>query len=114
VVNAGLPDASQYCCGYSYCTLDRNFRVVAAGLGWSYWPLQPALEAEHRVTAGPRFREPAVFYPVRRGNSSGWEVIPSPGRPLVRWRELMGAAGPGPPPAAASVLPRAPASPTPS
>jgi hypothetical protein len=84
VVNAGTPDSAQHCCGYSYYTLDRDFRVVATELGGSYWPLQRALEAEHRVTAGSRFREPADFYPVRRWNGSGWDLVSGPERPIAR------------------------------
>jgi len=93
VVNSGSPDAVQFCCGHSYYTLDRDFRVLDAELGGSYWSLQRALEADHRVTASSRFRGPGDFYPVRRWmgsgggpprGGSGWEVIRGPERSRPR------------------------------
>jgi hypothetical protein len=88
VVNAGLLHAPQLCCGWSYYTLDRDFRVLDVELGGSYRSLQRAFEADHRVTASSRFREPGDFYPVRRwkgsGGGSGWDVIRGPERSRPR------------------------------
>jgi hypothetical protein len=84
VVNAGHLYTPQLCCGWSYYTLDHDFRVVGTELGGSYPSLQRAFEAEHRVTASSRFRDPGDFYPVRRWNGSGWDVIRGPQRPGPR------------------------------
>jgi hypothetical protein len=84
VVNSGSLDAPQLCCGWSYYTLDRDFRVVGTELGGSYASLQRAFEADHRATAASRFRDPADFYPVRRWNGSGWDVVSGPQRPGPR------------------------------
>ena len=81
VVTAGQPDTGQPCCGMAYYTLDKDFRIVSTELGASFGPLQRQLEAERRVTEATRFRDPADFYPVRRWNGSGWDLITSPGNP---------------------------------
>ena len=78
VITAGQPDAGQPCCGMAYYTLDKGFRVVDAEPGGSFGPLQRQLGAEQRVSEATRYRDPADFYPVRRWNGSGWELITGP------------------------------------
>ena len=84
IVTAGQPDTGQPCCGFAYYTLDKDFRIAEVELGGSFGPMQRSLEAGTRVTAATRFRGPEDFYPVRRWNGSGWDLITGPERPERR------------------------------
>jgi hypothetical protein len=84
VVIAGTPDSGQPCCGWAYYTLDRDYRIVATELSGTFGPFQRQLEAEKRVTEATRFRDPDDFYPVRRWNGTGWDLVTGRERPASR------------------------------
>jgi hypothetical protein len=84
VVNAGLPEVRELCCGHAYYILDKDFRVVSTEVGETFTTLQQRLELEGRVTTATRLRGSADFYPVRRWNGSGWDLITGPETPVRR------------------------------